>query len=192
MIGSAAAWRRMLKIWLPGLGLLILNMAVLSTYRFLLAGQAQMRVSRVERLTAELDGLQRHHLALMDVLARAEINRVRVDEFYQRWLLSEAQRLTRVIAEVKSIAGRSRVKTSGYRYPDEMIEEYGLVRRSIVFSAEGSYKSLRQFIHSLEHSDEFLILEEIGVSEGGDDGANIRVSFKVSTLFVSRERSDRA
>ena len=192
MIGSAAAWRRMLKIWLPGLVLLILNMAVLSTYRFLLAGQAQMRVSRVERLTAELDGLQRHHLALMDVLARAEINRVRVDEFYQRWLSSEAQRLTRVIAEVKSIAGRSRVKTSGYRYPDEMIEEYGLVRRSIVFSAEGSYKSLRQFIHSLEHSDEFLILEEIGVSEGGDDGANIRVSFKVSTLFVSRERSDRA
>ena len=192
MIGSAAAWRRMLKIWLPGLVLLILNMAVLSTYRFLLAGQAQMRVSRVERLTAELDGLQRHHLALMDVLARAEINRVRVDEFYQRWLSSEAQRLTRVIAEVKSIAGRSRVKTSGYRYPDEMIEEYGLVRRSIVFSAEGSYNSLRQFIHSLEHSDEFLILEEIGVSEGGDDGANIRVSFTVSTLFLSRERSDRA
>ncbi len=192
MIGSAAAWRRMLKFWLPGLVLLIVNLGVLSTYRFLLAGQAQMRSSRVERSGAELAELRAHRQALDDVKRQAEINRLRVEEFYGRWLASEADRLTQVIAEVKRMARVSGVRTSGFRYPGEVLEEFQLVRRSIVFSVEGSYKELRRFIHSLERSDQFLILEEIGVSDGGRDGSDIRVSFSVSTLFSSETEGGKA
>jgi len=185
MIGSAAAWRRMLKLWLPGLLLLIINLGVLSTYRFLLAGQAQMRASRVERLGAELTELQAHRQALDDVMEKAEINRLRVEEFYGRWLSSEADRLTQVIAEVKRMARSSGVRTSGFRYPDEVLEEFGLVRRSIVFSVEGDYKELRRFLYFLEHADQFLILEEIGVSDSSQEDADIRVPLRVSTLFLS-------
>ena len=104
MIGSATAWRRALKIWLPGLVLLIINLGVLSTYRLVLAGQAQLRSSRVERLTAELADLRDYRSALDDVLARAEDNRLRIEEFYGRWLSSEADRLTQVITAVKGYA----------------------------------------------------------------------------------------
>lgn len=192
MIGSAAAWRRMLKFWLPGLLLLVINLAVLSTYRFLLAGQTQMRSSRVERLSAELADLQAHRLALDDVHRKAEMNRLRVEEFYSQWLSSEADRLTQVIAEVKKMARAAGVKTSGYRYPDEMLEEFELVRRSIVFSVEGSYQELRRFIHALELTDEFLILEEVGVSETGGEDSTVRVRMGVSTLFLSDAASGEA
>jgi len=185
MIGTAAVWRRMLKLWLPGLVLLIVNLGVLSTYRFLLAGQAQLRSSRVEKLSRQLAELQEHRQALDDVMTKAEINRLQVEEFNERWLSSAADRLTQVIAEVKRMARVSGVKTSGFRYPEEVLEEFELVRRSIVFSVEGSYKELRQFIHSLERSDQFLILEEIGVSDRGSKGTDIRVRFDVSTLFLS-------
>lgn len=185
MIGSAAAWRRMIKLWLPGLLLLVLNLAVLSTYRVLLAGQTQISASRVERLTGDLEQLEAHRLALEDVIARAETNRARVDEFYRGWLSSEADRLTQVIGEVKTMARQAGVRTSGLRYPDEVIEEVDLVRRSIEFSAEGSYAGMRSFIHSLERSDQFLILEDIGVNDSGDGSSDIRVRFRVSTLFLS-------
>ena len=185
MIGSAAAWRRMVKFWLPGLLLLILNLAVLSTYRLLLAGQSQISASRVERLSADLGELESHAQALEDVISRAETNRERIDEFYSGWLSSEADRLTQVIGEVKSMARESGVRASGFRYPNEVIEELDLVRRSIVFSAEGSYQALRRFIHSLERSDQFLVLENIGVTDLGGDSSDIRVRFGVSTLFLS-------
>lgn len=192
MIGSAVAWRRMMKIWLPGLLLLLVNLGVLSGYRFLLAGQTQMRSSRVERLSTALAGLEEHRAALDDVRTKAETNRLRVEEFYGLWLSSEADRLTQVIAEVKRMAGASGVQASGFRYPDEALEEFDLVRRSIVFSAEGSYQELRRFIHALERSEQFLILDEIGISETAGDSTDVRVRISVSTLFLNNLDSGRA
>lgn len=185
MIGSTAAWRRMVKVWLPGLLLLLLNLGVLSTYRLLLAGQTQISASRVERLSADFGELESHARALEDVISRAETNRERLDEFYSGWLSSEADRLTQVIAEVKSMARQSGVRASGFRYPNELIEDLDLVRRGIEFSAEGSYKSMRRFIHSLERSDQFLVLEDIGVNNSGNENSDIRIRFSVSTLFLS-------
>lgn len=192
MIGSAVVWRRMLKLWLPGLLLLLVNLGVLSTYRFLLAGQTQLRSSRVERLSTTLAELQAHRAALDDVWAKVETNRLRVEEFYGRWLSSEADRLTQVIAEVKTMARAAGVKASGFRYPDEALEEFELVRRSIVFSAEGSYKELRRFIYALERSEQFLILDEIGVSETGGKSTDVRVRISVSTLFLDNLESAEA
>ena len=184
MIGSAAAWRRMVKIWLPGLILLVFNLAILSTYRVLLAGQTQISASRVDRMSQDLEELESYRSALEEVIDRAETNRARMDEFYSGWLSSEADRLTQVIGEVKSMAQQSGVKTSGLRYPEEVIEEVDLVRRRIEFSAEGSYEAMRRFIHSLERSDQFLVLEDIGVNDSGDGSSAIRVRFAVSTLFL--------
>jgi len=192
MIGSAMAWRRMLKIWLPGLLLLLVNLGVLSTYRLLFAGQTQMRSSRVERLSASLAELEEHRRALDEVMVRAEINRLRVEEFYGRWLSSEADRLTQVIAEVKRMAQAAGVKTSGFRYPDEALEELDLVRRSIVFSVEGSYKDLRRFVHALERSEQFLILDEIGLNETGGKSSDVRVRISVSTLFLTNLEGGKA
>ena len=84
MIGSAVVWRRMLKYWLPGLLLLLVNLVVLSTYRFLLAGQTQMRSSRVERLSTTLADVEAHRSALDEVIERAAVNRQKVAEFHEQ------------------------------------------------------------------------------------------------------------
>ena len=192
MIGSAAAWRRMLKLWLPGLILLIVNLAVLSTYRFLLAGQTQLRASRVERLTKELSELQEYRGALEEVQHQTEVNRQRVEEFYGTWLSSEADRLTQAIAEVKRLSRSAGVRTSGFQYPGEALEDFGLVRRSIVFSVEGSYKQLRRFIYSLERSDQFLILDEVAANDRADEGTDLRVRLRISTLFTEESEGGEA
>lgn len=185
MMGSRIVWRRMLKLWLPALVLLVVNLGVLSTYRFLLAGQAQMGSARVQRLSGELEQLQSRRAALEQLVAKAEANRLRIREFRSGWLSTKPERLTRVISEVKELAQRAGVQASSFQYPEELLEDHGLTRQSIVFSASGTYQSLRQFINLIELSDLFLILEEVRLSEVGQEQAEVRVDFRVSTLFES-------
>ena len=188
MTSSQGAWRARLKFWLPALILVGLNLAVLSTYRFLLAGQAQIQAGRVERRQARVEELEADRLALEEILTEAKRNRELVDRLYKEWLTPESQRLTAVIAEVKRLAQMAGVEYSSFSYPEKLLEDRGLLKRSLVFSVEGSYPELRSFINLIEVSDLFLILESVRLSGGTRDGPYIRVSMTVSTLFVPDER----
>jgi Tfp pilus assembly protein PilO len=184
MKSAASVWRMRLWVWFPALVLVVLNLVFLSTYRFLLAGQAQLRAARVERAEKELLDLEADRAALEDVVERANLNRERVDEFYARWVASESERLTQVISEVKNLAQRAGVEASTFHYPEEDLEDYGLLRRSIAFSVNGSYAQLRQFINFVEVSDHFLMLEDVRLNEVGQGDSTIRVQLSVSSLFL--------
>lgn len=184
MIGSRQSWRRLLGLWLPALLLVLANLAVLSTYRFLLAGQAQLRTAKLERLGGELADLERGRDEVEALLAIAERNQQQVGELYDSWLSTQQKRLTRVLAEVRTLAQRAGVETSGFAYPEEVIEDFELVKRSIVFSVSGSYRQLRQFINLVELSDQFLILEEVRLSDRGNDTAEVKIDLRIATLFV--------
>ena len=180
---SNGIWRRRLWLWLPALVLVILNLAVLSTYRFLLAGQAQLRSMRVERMEREVIGFEADRAAIEALVAQAKLNRERVAEFFARWVGTEAELLTDVIAEVKDLAGRAGVDSSSFQYPEEELSDYDLRRRSIAFTVTGSYSELRQFINLIELSDYFLMLEDVRLNETGQGESMIRVRLRVSTLF---------
>jgi Tfp pilus assembly protein PilO len=183
MKSPSSVWKRTAWVWLLPLVLMVLNLIFLSTYRFLLAGQAQLRAARVERVEKEVLGFETDRAALEDLVERANLNRGRIDEFYARWVASESDRLTQVIAEVKSLAERAGGESSAFNYPEEDLEDYGLLRRSIAFSVSGSYNQLRQFINFVEVSDHFLMLEDVQLNQAGQDDSSIRVQLKVSSLF---------
>lgn len=187
MISPQSAWRARLKFWLPALILVGLNLAVLSTYRFLLAGQAQLQAGRIERRQARVEELETDRLLLEETVTEATRNRDLVDKLYEEWLTPESQRLTTVIAEVKKLARMAGVEYSSFNYPEQLLEEQGLIKRSLVFSVEGSYLELRNFINLIEVSDLFLILESVHLTGGAQDGQQVRVSMTVSTLFVANE-----
>lgn len=176
-------WRRRIWLWLPALLLVILNLAVLSTYRFLLAGQAQLRSMRVERIEKEVIAYEADLAALEALVTRAKMNRERVGEFYARWIGTEAELLTDVIAEVKELARRAGVESSSFQYPEEELDDFALRRRSIAFTVTGSYGELRQFINLIELSDYFLMLEDVRLNETGHGDSTIRVRLRVSALF---------
>ena len=50
-------------------------------------------------------------------------------------------------------------------YPEEQIQQYGLIKRSFIFNVDGTYTDLRKFINLLELSDSFLTLESAGLTE---------------------------
>jgi hypothetical protein len=61
---------------------------------------------------------------------------------------------------------------------------YGLVRRSIVFTVNGTYEELRRFVNFLELSDNFVTLEDVGLSERGS-GGDLRIALRLSILVLA-------
>jgi len=184
MISVQSPWRARLKIWLPALILVVLNLGVLSTYRFLLAGQAQIQAGRVERRQARVAELEAERLVLEETVTDVKRNRELVDRLFEGWLTPESERLTAVIGEVRGLAQAAGVEYSSFSYPDQLLEEEDLVKRSLVFTVEGTYLELRSFINLIEVSDLFLILESVRLTGGSREGPQVRVSMTVSTLFV--------
>jgi hypothetical protein len=182
--GFGDLWRRYLARWLPALVFCLVNLAILSTYGLVLASQASFREGRVERRRAELNLLESSRAALAESVESARINQARIDEFYASGLSTESQRVTRIIAEVKTLAQRAGLEPTVISYPDESLRQYNLVKRSIVFAVEGTYIELRRFINFLELSEFFLTLEEIQLGESGGQGAELRINLKISTLFA--------
>ena len=91
-----------------------------------------------------------------------------------------------MIREVKELASNSGLQPAeSISYPEESIEDYGLTKRSLVFSVQGSYAQLRRFINLLELSETFVVLEQINVS---GVSPNLTVSLRISTLFSGKDR----
>ena len=181
---NADVWRERWTLWLPALLFLALNLGLLSAYRLVFAGQAKLLSGWLERDGQELRRLEVERARLEELVRSASVNQERIERFYSERLSTESERLTKIIAEVKDLARRAEVEPSAINYPGEEFEEYDLLKRSIVFSVEGTYVGLRRFINFLELSESFLTLEEVRLSEGSDGGPKLRINLKVYTLFA--------
>lgn len=185
---SQGIWRRHLRGWLPPLVIFLVALGALLFYRLVIAGEAHAGGRQVERSVAQVQRLTEERERLETVVERLRDNRQRIEEFRDERLATEAERFTRVVAEVKDLARRAGVEPSSVRYPEESFEEVGLTRRSIVFSVDGDYAGLRRFINFLELSDLFLTLEEVTLTGRAGDSQGLRISMQVSTLFQQAPR----
>jgi hypothetical protein len=175
MIGARGdIWRQRLWVWATALAFLALNGIGLLVYLFAYS-------DRVKTLDVELrDQGKRQadvhgaHLHSEDVLRQARVNRERILQLYDEHFSTRRRRLTGVTAEVKDLAKRAGLVPRSISYPEEQIQQYGLIKRSFIFSVEGTYADLRKFINLLELSDSFLTLEDAALAEEGrrDGGAN--------------------
>jgi len=176
-------WRQRLWVWLPALVFFLLNLGAWSVYRL---GYAV----NLESLSAELDS-QNHEVATLkarqheldSLLVRAAANRRRVVQLYEDRFSTRRRRLTEVTAEVIDLARRAGLVPQAISYPEQELEEYGLVKRSFIFSVQGTYLELRKFINLLELSDSFLTLEDANLSQDAR-GAELRINLRLSTLFT--------
>lgn len=179
-------WVRRIRVWLPALAFLAVNLGVLAWDRVVLAGRIGALERRLERTATEREEVARRALDLGTRREAIEVNRERRERLHRERFGTPEQRLTAAIAEVKDLAARSGLEIRAISYPQESLEAHGLVRRSFVFSVQGSYGALRQLIYLLELTPSFLTLESIKVAEAGT-GGGLRADLDISTLFVAEE-----
>jgi hypothetical protein len=185
MIRLAELWRSRLRVWLPALLFFVVNLALLLAHRLAISGWEGALAGRLSRAETRIERLETEHRHLEGLLSDAERARTDIATVYADTLGVEAERLTAMMAEVKSLARRAGMQPEVISYPREELHGYGLRKKSFVFGVEGSYQELRRFINLLEVTPSFLVLEEIGLQEGGGSGVELQISLRLSTYFAS-------
>ncbi len=176
-------------LWAVPLALFVINVVVFGYYQVAYAGQVDQMQSQVQAEETELRRVVGQREALDALVTRARAGRDGIDALYETSFSTESARLTALIREVKGLA-----ETAGLRraesisYPAEDIEDYGLHKRSLVFTVQGSYDQLRRFVNLLELSETFVVLERINVNGASP---NLTVNLNLSTLFSGRDRASR-
>lgn len=177
-------WHSRLRVWVPPLVFLVLNLVFLSAYRMVYQGRQILLENRIEQAESGLGTLDRRAAGLREQLERAVRTHDRIDQLNSEILGLESERLTRVISEVQGLEADVGLEPRATSYPEDRLEDFGLVRKAVVFGVEGSYVQLRKFIHRLELSDSFLILEEVGLSNTGGSDKRLRINLRLATYFV--------
>lgn len=175
-------FRRHIWLWAVPLALVMANFAwtlAFGSGARLRAADLESRLARARDEHLETNSLfekrERIWIAMVE-------NRKRLEELLDHRLSTQRNRFTAIVSEVRDLARRSGLEPSSVTYPDESLEEYGLVRTSFVFAVEGSYADLRAFLHLLELSPSFLVVDQLSVNEDGR--GTLRISLRLSTLFA--------
>lgn len=178
----SAAWRQRWWRWTVPLALVLVNLTILLVH----PGRTGAGFADVERAleaeSRELQALSAKQEALELVLADARASRLAVDRLYREGFATEAERLTQLIAEVKRLAQRAGLEPAAISYPEETIDEHGLVRMSLVFAVQGTYSQLRTLINLIELSDLFLVLERVGLRDSS--ASVLGINLQISTYFA--------
>ena len=188
MNGSGDIWRQRLWIWLPAALFFIANLVAFGVYRLGYAGDVQSLERSLKERQGELHEVEAHRAERQRLIGGASRNRELVSQLYDQRFSTRRRRLTEITAAVKKLARQAGLEPRELSYPEEAIEDFGLVKRSFVFGVNGDDQELRRFINLLELSDYFLTLEEVTLSgEGEGEGAELRINLKLSTLFSREE-----
>jgi Tfp pilus assembly protein PilO len=184
-------WRQRLWIWVPALLFFLANIAGFAVYYFGYAGGVRSLESTLDSQEQRLRGLENQKQELQTQLTRVSTNERQVRQLYSERLPPRSQALVRVNAEVRTLASQAGLEYRSISFPEDDIDEYGLIERSFVVSVEGTYPELRRFLNLLEVSRSFLTVREIKVAgNAADEGPELRIDITLTTLF-SREAGGR-
>jgi len=176
-------WRQRLWLWVPALVFFLANAGAFAVYKLGYAGRVESLQETLDDQGRRLKELAALRRGMEGMLARVRTNEQQVEQLYAERLSTRSRRLTGITAEVKDLAKKSGLVPKALSYPEEDIEKFGLVKRSFVFSVEGTYADLRKFINLLEVSRSFLSLDEVQVA-GNSAGPELRIDLSLSTLFA--------
>ncbi|MFY9826452.1 MAG: hypothetical protein WAM82_34130 [Thermoanaerobaculia bacterium] len=176
-------WRQRLWIWVPALLFFVANAAAFSVYKLGYAGTVEKLdedVRAQKQKERELDG---QHDELKKMIDRVGTNQEQVQQLYAERFSTRSRRLTTITQEVKDLARQAGLSPRALSYPEQEIQDYGLIKRSFIFSVQGPYSALRKLISLLETSHSFISIDALNVGSNSE-GPELKIDLTLSTLFA--------
>jgi type IV pilus assembly protein PilO len=183
-------WRQRLWIWVPALLFFLANAGAFAVYTLGYAGQIGSLQKELDRQATEARDLKARNQQMITMIDRVQTNEAQVEQLYSSRLATRSQGLTSVTAEFRKMAQEAGLTPRTITYSEEEIQEHGLIKRSFVFSVQGTYAELRKFISLLETSHSFFTVDEITVANA-TEGKELRIDLSLSTLFARDPRDGR-
>ena len=182
-------WREK-RILLIVLGVLLLaNTIFFFTYRVQYVNRLQDLAAKQEEAQSRLQQAHRARLTAEQQLAAFKKVQSDLQVLYNERWSTPMLRLTALIDEVKRLAEASHLQPPSYSFTKSetktaLRESAGAVIVGISYNVQGTYEQVRRLINLLELSDQFVIIERIGLtSTGAAADKTLSLSIRLKTLF---------
>jgi Tfp pilus assembly protein PilO len=176
-------WRQRPWIWVPALVFFLANATAFSVYKLGYAGQVEQLDDDIHTQQQTIQKLNGDARKLNEMIDLVRTNQEQVQQLYAERLSTRSRRLTGITREVKELATQAGMTPRSLSYPEEQLQDYNLIKRSFVFSVQGTYPELRKLVHLLEASRSFISIEEVTVA-GNSEGPELKIDLTLSTLFA--------
>ncbi len=163
---------------------LILNAALYAIVVYPLSKKVAGGEQAAEASALALQAARRDYDAAKATIAGKDQADVELQKFYGEVLppdVSGARRIT--FLRIEQLAAQCDLRlereTSN---PDEMRDSQ-LVKFTYTAALSGEYRNIRRFIHSLETAPEFLVLENVELSQDEQDEQALNVTVQIATYY---------
>lgn len=172
-------------IWPIAIALLV-NLAVYAMVVYPLAQKVANGEQAAQASAAALAAARRDYAAARSTVAGKGQADIELQKFYGDVLppdVSGARRITfRRIEQMASQAGLRLERETSSPQPQR---DSRLVKFTYTAVLSGDYRSIRRFIHDLETAPEFLVLENVQVSQGDLETRSLNVTVQIATYYRS-------
>lgn len=117
----------------------------------------------------------------LTALRKAELD---LRELREKRLGTREERLVEVQLELAELAKRFGIDLETVTYKNDILVNEELDRLEMVVPLEGGYANLRRFLQAVESSDEFLVVERVGLGEGKQGGVLLQLNITLVTYFT--------
>jgi hypothetical protein len=170
-------------LW-PLLGALLINLLVYGLVVYPLGVKSATAVDRAAAAASVREAAEREMAAAAALVAGKTTAEQELATFYQKVLpptLDAARRMT--YAKLPALARKANVKFEERRSDiDQQQKNSRLGRLQTRIVLEGDYESLRQLLYELETTPEFLIVDDVAVTQA-DANKPLMLTLNVSTYY---------
>jgi Tfp pilus assembly protein PilO len=103
-------------------------------------------------------------------------------EQFRKFLLTKNEFAKQVINQLSEMAKRLNLNLPAVSYRPEGQEEQ-LTKMSFSFEVSGSYAAIRRFIHAIETSSDFLIIEDLILAQQSKDKESLDLKVRLVTYL---------
>lgn len=190
------------RVLLAILGVILLaNTVFFFTYRVQYQSRLDSLDARLAQVESERDQVRNDRLRAEQTLR--SYRKVEDDVmlvFNEHWS-TQRERFTALFAEVTRLATASGLEPASYNFAKGDAkrvsvggagsrENLGATEVGISFGVNGTYEQIRRLINLLELSQQFVIIEGIGLSTA--DGQALSLTLRLKTIFRDETASDAA
>jgi Tfp pilus assembly protein PilO len=172
------------KRWLLAIlgALLVGNLLFFVTYRVRFQQRVEALDGRLDQTNEQLVQARSARVAAEKELAVHRQIVTAVEQVYDGWWGTPEQRLAPLLIELRALAKRSGLIPRSISYDQSAQKKDGDTSElGISFGVSGSYDDIRRLINLLELTDQFVIIDEITLGQGG--GSALTLNIRLRTLF---------
>jgi Tfp pilus assembly protein PilO len=163
---------------------LILNVALYAIVVYPLSKKVAGGEQAAAAAAAALQAARRDHAAARATIAGKAQADVELEKFYGEVLppdMSGARRIT--FLRIEQLAAQSDLRLERETSNPKAQHDSQLVKFTYTAALSGEYRNIRRFIHSLETAPEFLVLENVELTQNQAEKSALNVSLQIATYY---------